>query len=98
MYYGEKERLEKMSKLLEKFAYVSIASDFLIAISTYLVLQNAAYSSSFLLASDYLDLVEVVIATAIIVMIVTLKYYKRTYNDVQMFIARSRYRGDIKLH
>ncbi len=95
MYYGERARLAHMQKLLERFAYISIGSDFLIAASTYLVLQHFAYSSSILLVTDYLDLVEVIIACAIVTLIVALRYYKRTVSGLHLFLARKRYRGDI---
>ncbi|MDE1860146.1 MAG: hypothetical protein KGH72_00325 [Candidatus Micrarchaeota archaeon] len=94
MYYSEHERLEQMEGLLERFAYISIVSDFLIAISTYFVFQNISFSKNFLLLSDYLDLIEVVIASVILVLIVTLRYYKRTISRLHLFIIRSRYRGD----
>lgn len=95
MYYGEQERLLNMEKLLERFAYISIASDFLIAISTYFVLQNFIYSADFLLVSDYLDLIEVVIASVILVMIITLRYYKKAVSRLHLFIIRARYRGEL---
>lgn len=97
MYYSEHERIMQMEKLLEKFAYISIISDFFIAISTYFVLNQFALSSSFLLASDYLDFIEVVIASVILVLIIALRYFKKTIYRLHLFIVRSRYRGDIWL-
>lgn len=97
MYYSEHERIVQMEKLLERFAYFSIISDFLIAVSTYFALNQFAFSSSFLLASDYLDFIEVVIASVILALIIALRYFKKTIARFHLFIVRSRYRGDIRL-
>ena len=97
MYYGEKERLRHMQKLLERFAYISILTDVMIAVSTYLVAQSYAYSSSFLMVTDYLDLVEVIIAAGIVVMILAMRYYKSTLTRLHLYFARRMYRGDLRL-
>jgi hypothetical protein len=97
MYYGERQRLRQMQKLLERFAYISILTDSLIAASTYLVMQSYAYSSSLLMMTDYLDLLEVIIAAGIIVTILALRYYKSTLTKLHLYFARRMYRGDLRL-
>ncbi len=65
MYYKQYSRIRRMQDLLEKIAYVSVGTDFLIAGSTYLVLRDIPLSNSLLMVSDYLDFV---IVAAVVIM------------------------------
>ncbi len=73
MYYSEFSRIKRMQKLLSKIAYISVGTDFLIAISTYLVINDVKFSSSALMISDYLDFALVAIAAIMFVLLVLMK-------------------------
>ncbi len=74
MYYGELSRIKRMQKLLNRVAYISVGTDFLIAISTYLVINNVPFSSSALLISDYVDFVMVAVIATIFLFLLIIKY------------------------
>ena len=74
MYYGEFSRIKRMQKLLSRIAYISVGTDFLIAISTYLVINNVRFSSSALLISDYIDFALVAIAAIMFALLVVMKF------------------------
>jgi hypothetical protein len=88
VYYSELVRIRKTQRLLEKIAYISVGADFMIAISTYLVLSDVRYSSSALMASDYIDLALVVIATVMFAMLAVMKFQKRLSNRAKYIAFR----------
>ena len=73
MYYKQYSRIRWLQNTLEKIAYVSVGTDFLIAGSTYLVIRNVPLSNSLLLMSDYLDFVIVAIVAIMFSLVVLMK-------------------------
>ncbi|MGC8571734.1 MAG: hypothetical protein ACP5RI_00910 [Candidatus Micrarchaeia archaeon] len=75
-YYSEYERIKHIETLFERLAYFSVGLDFLVALATLLVLY-LHFSNFMLEIADYLMLLEVIIASFIIVVLVVLKHYNK---------------------
>lgn len=73
MYYSEFSRIRRIQRFLEKLAYISVGTDFLIAGATYLVIRNTPFSTSMLLISDYIDLFLVGIVGAMMFLLILMK-------------------------
>ena len=65
MYYSSVSRIRRLQKMVEKVAFISVGADVMIAGSTYLVIKNAPFSNSLLMASDYIDFALVALVIAI---------------------------------
>ena len=73
MYYNGLDRIRKFQKALERVAYVSVGTDFVIAGATYMVIRNTPYSNFILLVSDYIDMFIVAIVSMMMLTIVLMK-------------------------
>ena len=85
MYYHEYSRINRMQKLLDRVAYISVGSDLLIAASTYLVITNVGFSNSALLLSSYLNFVLVAIAATMFLVLIAMKAQNRVVKKARLF-------------
>lgn len=91
MYYRDFEKIQRMERMLEKLAYLSVFFDFLVALATFFVLRGIQSYSYLLTISSYLLTVEVVIAGILFVSLVALKHYRKIVNGVALASFRSKY-------
>ncbi len=82
-----------MQRLLERVAFISVGADVLIAGSTYLVIRNAPYSNSFLMASDYIDFALVALAVSLFATVLALKFSLDIGKKARMFMFRLAHRS-----
>ncbi|MEM0150094.1 MAG: hypothetical protein QXW10_04315 [Candidatus Micrarchaeaceae archaeon] len=69
--------------MLEKLAYMSVGFDVLAAIATFMMVRPATnVFDPLLILSDYLILIEVVVAAIIVALLVTMKYYNKIINRI----------------
>jgi hypothetical protein len=94
IYYSEFERIKNIENLFEKLAYFSVGLDFLVAIATFLVMQEH-FSSIMLVFADYLMLFEVIIAGLILVILVILKHYRLLLDNLTERTFKNRYSKNI---
>jgi hypothetical protein len=73
MYYSGLDRIRRLQKTLEKIAYVSVGTDFVIAGATYMVIRNTPYSNSLLMVSDYIDMFIVIVVSMLMFTLVLMK-------------------------
>ncbi|MGC8669732.1 MAG: hypothetical protein ACP5TL_01100 [Candidatus Micrarchaeia archaeon] len=89
LYYSELTKIKKIERMLEKLAYLSVGFDALVALATFLVVRVQIKTiGSLLIISDYLVLIEVVVAIIIFTLLITLKYYKKIINNIGMLIFK----------
>jgi hypothetical protein len=91
MYYRDFEKIQRMEKMLEKLAYLSVVFDFLVAVATFFVLRGVQSYSYLLTISSYLLTIEVVIAGILFVSLIALKHYRKLINTVALASFRSKY-------
>ena len=84
MYYTEFARIQRMEKLLERLAYVSVGLDVFVAMATFLVTKGLPYSSFMLMLSGYLMAIEVGIAAVLFSALVALKHYRKLIDNVAL--------------
>ncbi len=90
VYYYEFSRMKRLKKLIDKVAYISVGTDFLIAISTYLVINRVSFSDSALLLSDYIDFVVVAIVATMFLTLTLMKYQERLIRQLKTMAFRMR--------
>jgi len=90
MYYSELERIKNIENLFEKLAYFSVGLDFLVAVVTFLVMQEH-FSSFILIIAGYLMLIEVVLAGLIFAILMVLKHYKTLLENITERTFKSRH-------
>ena len=90
VYYYEFSRMKRLKKLIDKVAYISVGTDFLIAISTYLVINRVSFSDSALLLSDYIDFVVVAIVATMFLTLTLMKYQERLVRQLKTMAFRMR--------
>ncbi len=73
MYYSSFDRIRRLQRLLERVAYVSVGTDFVIAGATYMVIRNTPYSGTLLIISDYIDLFIVAVVSCMMLTLVLMK-------------------------
>jgi hypothetical protein len=82
--------MKRLKKLIDKVAYISVGTDFLIAISTYLVINRVSFSDSALLLSDYIDFVVVAIVATMFLTLTLMKYQERLVRQLKTMAFRMR--------
>lgn len=90
VYYYEFSRMKRLKKLIDKVAYISVGTDFLIAISTYLVINRVSFSDSALLLSDYIDFVVIAIVATMFLTLTLMKYQERLIRQLKTMAFRMR--------
>lgn len=73
VYYSSFDRIRRLQRLLERVAYVSVGTDFVIAGATYMVIRNTPYSNMLLMISDYVDLLIVAVVSCMMLILVLMK-------------------------
>ena len=89
MYYGDFARIQRMERLLERLAYLSVVLDFMVAIATYLVTRGVQYSAALLMLSGYLIIVEVVLAGVLFAALIAIKHYRKIIDSIALSTFRS---------
>ncbi|MGC8649076.1 MAG: hypothetical protein ACP5UN_02565 [Candidatus Micrarchaeia archaeon] len=94
IYYSEFERIKSIEHLFEKLAYFSVGLDFLVAIATFLVMQEH-FSNIMLIIADYLMFFEVIIAGLILIILVVLKHYRLLLDNLTEKTFKNKYSKNV---
>lgn len=93
MYNSEFIRIKKIERIFELLAYCSIMLDGVVAVSTFIFINDKFGSSSFLLLiSDYLVFLEVILAVVLFVLLIVLKYHKNLLKRFELVMFKTKHK------
>ncbi len=94
MYYGQYYRMQRIERILERLAYLSVGLDFFVAVATLLVMRGAEGSATMLLLSGYLMFAEVIIAAVLFTSLIAMRHYRKIMNAIVLNTFINKYHNE----